>query len=150
MILRFAFLANSAEVGPDGRFYVIGGGIDSLGVPSIPLAFPALALLLELYFEPEECGRRFEISLTLTLPDGSDAGVQLKTSGSPEPSKSFNQPGSIVHVVFSFYSLALTQVGDHRFNILVDGRPIGHHVVAVGIMDPQIEGELRRANSDAS
>ena len=75
MELNFAFLANSAEV-IDGRFFVIGGGIDGLTVPRIPAFVPALAVIASVHFDPDECGHDYQFRTTITLPDGNDMGMQ--------------------------------------------------------------------------
>jgi hypothetical protein len=36
MDMAFAFLADHAAVPPDGKLYVLGGGINTLGLPAIP------------------------------------------------------------------------------------------------------------------
>ena len=36
MDMAFAFLADHAAVPPDGKLYVLGGGINMLGIPQIP------------------------------------------------------------------------------------------------------------------
>jgi len=36
MDMAFAFLADHAAVPPDGKLYVLGGGINMLGMPEIP------------------------------------------------------------------------------------------------------------------
>ncbi len=44
--LEFAFLADSAEAEPGRKFYVLGGGVDSIGAHAFPVVHPHLALLI--------------------------------------------------------------------------------------------------------
>jgi hypothetical protein len=133
MEFRFAFLANGAEVGPDGRFFVLGGGIDGISVPSVPIRFPALAALARFHFPQEECQGQHQVELTLTLPDGGDSGIRISATVTPEPNKHFGHPGANVDVAFSLYNLLLTQAGVYRLNFAVDGRRLGHHDVGVEV-----------------
>ena len=41
--LDFAFLADAAEAEPDKKFYVLGGGVDSIGAQAFPVVHPHLA-----------------------------------------------------------------------------------------------------------
>ena len=40
MELKYAFLADTAEMMPDGRFFVLGGGIDGFTVPHCQRYYP--------------------------------------------------------------------------------------------------------------
>ena len=55
MQLNFAFLANSAEVA-DGRFLVLGGGIDGVTADTLPGILPSLSMVASIHFSEDECG----------------------------------------------------------------------------------------------
>src|SRR5271166_2491448 len=121
MELRFAFVANSAEVGPDGRFFVLGGGIDGIGVREVPTIFPALAVLCRIHFFQDECGREYRVRLTMTYPDGT---------ASPWESSIVTTPAAIIHghedrganldVAFNLFGIPLPQEGEYRLHFALD------------------------------
>ena len=82
MEMVYGFLANSAEVVQDGRFFVQGGGIDGIGVRSVPSVMPSLAIVANISFEPQECEQSHRLRITLTNPDGNvmlpDCEVELR------------------------------------------------------------------------
>ncbi|MGC8641346.1 MAG: DUF6941 family protein [Isosphaeraceae bacterium] len=128
MNLRFAFLANGAEVGRDGRFFVLGGGIDGLLVQSVPTIFPAIAVMARIHFSAEECENEYEIKLSLTSPDESDLGITPTIRSRPKIStREFAELGSNVDASFSLFGIPFTQVGIYRFHILVNDIEIGDY-----------------------
>jgi hypothetical protein len=76
MRLGYAFLANSAKVAPDGRFHVLGGGIDGFKLPFIPTMLPTLAVVAAVHVPPEECGPSYQLRMKLTSPDGTEFGFE--------------------------------------------------------------------------
>lgn len=76
MEFGFAFMANAAEVGQDGRFYALGGGIDGIAVDALPASIPAMAIVVQLRFRPEECGVEHRLRMTISRPDGQGSGLE--------------------------------------------------------------------------
>jgi hypothetical protein len=141
MDLRFVILANSAEVGPDGRFFVLGGGIDGIGLASIPSVFPALAVLCRIHFSRQECRRQYQVRLKMTYPDGTDSPVAAGFGVTPDfIGPEFEDFGSNVDVAFSFFGLPIPQTGVYRFLVFADEKKIGDHPFFVQATEAQKEG----------
>ena len=84
MRLAFSFVANAAEVGPDGRFYVIGGGIDQILVESFPTILTMLSAVVGLQYTSEDVGIKRKLTLTVTCPGGTDSGIFSSLEPKPE------------------------------------------------------------------
>jgi hypothetical protein len=70
MHLLYAFPANAADLTPDGRFSVLGGGFETIHGRSFPLVQPSMAVIVKLAVAPAECGREHHFQATLTGPGG--------------------------------------------------------------------------------
>ncbi len=68
MELAVAFLADSVIV-QEGKFYVWGGGIDTIYVPKFP-AVHNVSLVARVTFEPSECGRPHVVEVNAVDEDG--------------------------------------------------------------------------------
>ena len=69
MDMAFAFLADHAVVPPDGKLYVLGGGINMLGVPQIP-ARAAFDVVGGFRFGPADARSVHTVELRLLDADG--------------------------------------------------------------------------------
>jgi hypothetical protein len=130
MELNFAFIANSAEVTPDGRFFVMGGGIDGFASHEVPGILPALSVLASIRFSAEECDRDYYFWAKLVLPDGSlsETFSEKETISVLSPRIPVQTPGigPNLKVSMSLFGLLLPQFGRYRFDFFVHSRVIGH------------------------
>jgi hypothetical protein len=76
MEVDYSFLAESAEVGGDGGFNAIGGGISAVNVPKFPFLMQAISVVACLRFSPDECEKVYGLTVTISRPDGSDVGLR--------------------------------------------------------------------------
>lgn len=70
MRLQFAFLADSATIPPDGKLYVMGGGIFNVGLPSFPQRI-GLAAVAGFFVTAADAGKQFEIVARMVDADGA-------------------------------------------------------------------------------
>ena len=125
MELIFSFLAKSAEVGTEGSFHVLGGGIHALAFQSVPAQAPAVAVVASLHFPPDECGSHHRVRLTVTRPDGTDGGLDAFVDLSPTRADQLADYGSSLQVAINIFGLLLPEVGRYRFNFLSRDTQIG-------------------------
>jgi hypothetical protein len=125
MRLTSAMLADAAQV-TAGKLYVLGGGIDMIGVRSFPALIPSLSVVLVAEMGPGDRNRDLEFSITLVNEDGRPMGVGSRGTvrvGDPSllPAGSF----SSVPLVGTFNGLRFEKPGGYVFAIEHDGKPIG-------------------------
>ena len=125
MQLNFAFLANSSEVTPDGRFFVLGGGIDGFSVESPPGILPSLCMIASISFEVDECDQVYEFRAKLFLPDGTDTGAEVRTPLHPKITNESPGFGPNMKVSLGFFGLIMPQLGRYRFALSVADRHLG-------------------------
>jgi Family of unknown function (DUF6941) len=120
MEVEFAFLADAAQVSPDGKLYVLGAGVDRLMAAQFPAVHPLLTLVVKLKLHATECERPHQVEVELWDPDGQTIGAKVETGFSAP-----RQPGSrpaFAQIVLSMVQLQFEQPGDYAFQVLVDGQ----------------------------
>ena len=125
MTLTFAFLASAAEIGADGRFFVLGGGIDGILVATLPSQIPAIAVVASMHFPPDECGVQHRVRMTATRPDGThfESGDWLDVT--PTALTSAPHLGANVRAAFGMYGFPLPEQGRYTLNFSIGDRHIG-------------------------
>jgi hypothetical protein len=134
MRLGFAFIANSAEASPDGRFHVIGGGIDGFTLPSLPSMIPTLALIVSLHFSSDECEQDYVFRLITSNPDGSDFGLNIAYPLAVRINPEVPDFGSHQKLVITFTGVSLSKSGKHRFIFYVNDAEVGQLEFNVGVV----------------
>ncbi len=141
MELRSVFVANSAEVAPDGRFFVLGGGIEGIEVRAIPAVLPGFAVLCRIHFLREECGREYRIRLTMTFPDGTASPLVSEFVTTPDAMiHGYEDRGANLHVAFNLFGIPLPQEGEYSFHFGVDDIHIGDHSFFIRALGVEREG----------
>ncbi len=125
MEFKYAFLANSAEVSTDGRFFVLGGGIDGISVAGFPAYLPALAVVASVHFSVEECGQEHQFRAALHLPDGTDLGAQASVPLRPTTLAEMPDTGPNLKVAIGLFGLGFPVGGTYSVNFYVGDRFIG-------------------------
>lgn len=123
--LAVALLADSAIANPqDGKLYVLGGGISTIGVPVFPAMHPALSLAVGLEFTPSECNRQHDLEVRLLDPDGHDLTPTLKRQGTPQRNPIDPMTPAVWMTVFNYMQLQFAKPADNAFSIVLDGQEI--------------------------
>jgi hypothetical protein len=120
MHLVDAFFASYAEVGDDGRFHAVGGGIDVMLIPQINSMLAILSVVARIHFNADECGKPHTLRISATRPDGSDTGVVGERTLEPEKSKNFPEIGTTLQVAINIANLLIPSEGLYTFTLLVD------------------------------
>lgn len=118
--LDFAFLADSAEAEPGRKFYVLGGGIDSITAPAFPTVHPLVALVMRILAHPSEVDRAHTMEIHLM---DSDGGELAKVQGSFVPTAGA-APGreTSMNLVMNFVGTRFEAAGDYEISILINGQ----------------------------
>jgi hypothetical protein len=124
MKLVYAILADAAEVGPNGKVYVMGGEFENIFVPEFPSLHTPLALLLRLEGNPQEFGQAHQLEVQVIDPDGITRSPRLVMEFVPHLSEA--RPGpkdrpAKVMLAVKFPGLVLLQAGEYAFQIFIDG-----------------------------
>ena len=118
--LDFAFLADAAEAQPGRKFYVLGGGIDSIGAPGFPVVHPMISLVLRVLIHPAEVDRTHTNEIKLMDADGAQlAHIDGNLSASPNETTGREIP---MPMVLNFMSTRFEAPGDYSIEILMNNQ----------------------------
>lgn len=135
-----ALLADFALAHPDGKFYITGGGIETLRFASFPAAYPHLSLALKIEFGPGARTQQHIIEVRPTGPQSEPFARRLTVSyapiagGGPQP----DEP-TTVQFVYNVDNVSFPVEGPYQFAVVVDG----HEAVIVPVrarLSPEAEG----------
>lgn len=131
--LDFAFLADAAEAEPGRKFYVLGGGIDSIGAQEFPIVHPHLALVMRVLVHPSEVDRPHAMEIQLM---DSDGGELAKLEGQFSAATGAGIPGREIpmNMVLNFMNTRFEFGGDYSIEILINNQhmkslPLRVHIV---------------------
>jgi len=129
----FAMLADFALGHPDGKAYILGGGIDILKPPALPVVLPNLSFITKIEFTPAEAGRPRVIEVLPLDSDARQLGSPARVEITPEPSPDYPGLPVSVQVVLNFRDFKVERAQTLAFAVLVDGHEVASvplHVIA--------------------
>ena len=120
--LDFAFIADAAEADPGRKFYVLGGGVDSIGAQTFPVVHPHLALLMRLLVHPTETDREHQLEVRLI---DSDGGELSRIEGTFQASRG-GPPGRELpmNISLNMSNIRFERSGDYSIELLVDNQHV--------------------------
>ena len=116
--LDFAFLADAAEAQPGRKFYVLGGGIDSIGAPRFPVVHPHMSLVMRIVVDTLEADADHGLEIRLIDADGNDvtrATGTFSARGRAEPGREMALP-----LVMNLVNTRFERAGDYSMEISVN------------------------------
>lgn len=130
--LEFAFLADAAEAEPGKKFYVLGGGVDSIGAAAFPVVHPHLALLIRVMIHPIESERAHTLEIRLIDDDGHELARMegnFQAAGGP--------PGREMpmNISLALSNIRFEKQGDYSIELLLDNQ----HVKSLPLRVHQVE-----------
>jgi uncharacterized protein DUF6941 len=123
-------IAREAKYHADGTFDVIGAGINSLAIPTLPAAVK-LALVIRLQLDQAEADRIHYLSLRLIGPSGVDTMPLVRV---PLVARKATAPRHFMNIVTDVTAL-FPEPGDYQFQVTVDGDALPFIHLAVMRMD---------------
>ncbi len=132
MELAYAFLAKYADTAPDGTFTLIGGGLEGVKASSLPTGIPAMALIIHLLANPDECGHEHQLDMAFFSPTGApilNPGGHLTFTPTEDPDTPGHRVG--VSCIFGMIGMTFTEFGDYEFRLSLDGVPSRSVVISV-------------------
>jgi len=130
--LDFAFLADSTEAEPGRKFYVLGGGIDSIGANAFPVVHPHVALLIRVLVHPTESERAHTLEVRLIDEDGRELARMegnFQAGGGP-PGRELP-----VNISLTLSNIRFERSGDYSIELLLDSQ----HVKSLPLRVYQVE-----------
>lgn len=131
--LDFAFLADAAEAQPGRKFYVLGGGIESIGAPEFPIIHPHLALVIRVMVHPSEVDRPHTMEIRLMDSDGTEL-AKLDGQFSAAAGGAVAGREIPMNIVLNFMNTRFEFGGDYSIEIMINNQhmkslPLRVHIV---------------------
>jgi hypothetical protein len=120
MELDFAFLADSAQV-VNGRLFVLGGALDRLWAPQVPVVHPLMTLAMRFQLSVAELDREHQLEVVLIDGDGkhlSKVGGKLKVGRRVE--QELWKPAMPL-LTINLVNTKFERFGSYAIEILVNG-----------------------------
>jgi hypothetical protein len=125
-----AIAAASAEPMPEGLFSITQGGLEGYVVPTVPTR-TGLALVLQITFEPNECGKTYALRVILRGPDDDTIFEGANFELSPVTDPHFPN-----RVVFSFpiirFDITFDRFGVYYFLFIHEDAELGRLDFGIG------------------
>ena len=125
MKLDFAFLADAAQTTPDGKFSVIGGGLNVISVSQFPALHSSLSMLIKLQLTQAETGREHDLRVELLNPLNATAMPPLGAKFTPTVLSSQSDLPVTAQFAITLTGLIFEMPGKYTFRLSVDNLPIG-------------------------
>jgi len=143
MRIAYAFLADAALGHPDGKMYVLGGGIDTVFSPTFPFIAQPLSIVLKAEFEPDESDSPHLVEVQLLNSVGSALIPSLKTQVLPQRHSRWPERAVGVQLVLGLAGLSFERPENCRFRVLLDSE----EQVSLPLFVEQLEQELQEAGA---
>lgn len=123
MRLETLILADAVSSPPDGKFYVLGGGITRINLLELP-TLTQLGLFVRFQFDEDEPLDAHQVKIQLLDPEGEDIlkgapEVTIPPLTNPPPLAEGEQ--RFVALAVNLNAIPIRREGLHRFRVSVDG-----------------------------
>jgi hypothetical protein len=145
LLVNAFLIADAVSAPPDGKFYIHGGGLTRLTVPSLPFPVPQLGMFVRLEVETAELGQSYEFRFTLTDPDGVSLGSLPQFEAPiPDPPVPFEEGEQrFVVLAINIGGILVGRTGLHLLTFLVNNEPLGSLPLPVVVLsEDQLRGQL--------
>lgn len=125
MELIYVIPADAAEVGPSGKFSLLGGGIENIFAPTFPAIHPGLALVVRLRARSSEVEQDHKFRVDIIGPNDFNvtpgASIEFKpmtVPGEPDRPVTFT-------LVMNMTPIVLPEPGTYLGRLYVDSQEVG-------------------------
>jgi hypothetical protein len=125
MELVCIILADAAQAHPDGKFSLLGGGIENIRVIAFPVVQPGLALVARLRLLASETEQGHKFSVDIIDPKGFQVKSGDVAEFKPTPLHGVSDHPLMVNLILNMSLLVFPEPGIYHFRLYVDGQQMG-------------------------
>jgi len=119
--VEFSFLADAAEAEPGRKFYVLGGGVDTISAASFPVVHPHLSLVMRLVVHPMEAAQPHTLDIKMIDSDGHELTTLQGNFSAEDNARSGKEIP--MNIVLNFQNTRFERSGDYSIELFIDGEP---------------------------
>jgi hypothetical protein len=123
MEVEFAFLADAAQVPPDGKLYVLGGNVDRIHAHQFPTNHPSMTLVMKIQMLASECNRAHQLQIDLWDERGNpvlEPSITAEIGVGPDPDDPTGPSSLLIPV--NMMGVQFPRPGVYEFHIVINGR----------------------------
>lgn len=120
----FAMLADTAVGPPDGKVYILGGGVEILKTSVLPFVLPNISFVTKIEFTPAEAGRPRVIEVVPLDSDGRPLGPPARVEVTPQRNPEYPGLPVSVQLILNIRDLPIERAQSLAFAVLVDGHEV--------------------------
>lgn len=132
----FAMLADFALGHPDGKVYILGGGLELLRPPALPFVVPNISFVVKIEFTPAETGRPRVIEVVPLDSDAHPVSAPTRVEVTPQQRPEYPGLPVSVQVVLNIRDLKIEKAQTLAFAVLVDGHEMAS--VPLHVLTPRL------------
>jgi hypothetical protein len=125
MELIYVILADAAEANPNGKFSLLGGGIENIYAHAFPTVQPKLDLVMRLRPSASETEQDHEFRVELTGPNEYHAALGDIGRFKLVPVLGASGGATAINLVLNLQILLFPEPGTYHFHFYVDNQEIG-------------------------
>ncbi|HEY4036764.1 MAG TPA: hypothetical protein VGL94_22635 [Ktedonobacteraceae bacterium] len=125
MELIYVIPADAAQAAPNGKFSLLGGGIENINALTFPTVQPGLALVVRLRVLPSEAEQDYKFSVHIIGPKDFRVISGDIAEFRPISSHGVSERPFAVNLILNMPLLVFPEPGTYRFCLYVDGQEVG-------------------------
>lgn len=135
MELIYVIPADAAQAGPNGKFSLLGGGIENINALAFPAIQPGLALVVRLLVLASEAEQDHKFSVDITGPKDFRVISGDIAEFRPISSHGVSDRPFAINVILNIPLLVFPEPGKYHFCLYVDGQEVGKFPLDVQKID---------------
>jgi hypothetical protein len=125
MELIYVIPADAAQVSPNGKFSLLGGGIENINAHSFPAVQPGFALVVRLRVLASEAEQDHKFSIDIIGPKDFRVTSGNITEFKPTSLYGASDRPFAVNLVLNMPLLVFPEPGTYHFHLYVDSQEVG-------------------------
>ena len=125
MELIYVILADAAQAHPDGKFSLLGGGIENIKAVTFPAVHPGLALVVRLHVLASEAEQDHKFSVSIIGPKGFRVAPGDIAEFRPTSLRGVSDQPITVNLILNMPLLVFPEPGTYHFLLYVDSQEMG-------------------------
>lgn len=136
MELIYVIVADAAQTNPNGKFSILGGGVENIHALTFPAIHPGLALVVRLSVQASEANQSHDFRVDIAGPNdfyvtaGGIAEFRSVALGD-EPDRP-----TALNLVMTMPILVFPEPGTYHFRLYVDSKEVGNYPLDVLKLNP--------------
>jgi hypothetical protein len=140
MELIYVIPADAAEANPNGKFSLLGGGIDNISVPAFPAVHPGIALVVRLRAQTSEAKQSHSFHINIDGPNNFQTTPGAIAEFTPIALQSEPDRPIVLNLVMNIALLVFPEPGTYLFHLYVDNQEVGMFPLYVQLLNPNEVG----------